>query len=181
MDASLSAQFIDLWEQALVQARLLVLPSRLYQVGILLFCILVAWGLKLWLEPRFTDWLRTLEGRPKWQLRVLLMIRQRLGLIIFAILVSAAAQIMAEISPFPSRRYMLELAGAISVALLAVGFAARFIHNATLRRLVTWALWVFVVLYYTGLLGNVVMFLLSDEASYVTGAEIVVDGALIAG
>ncbi len=152
MDMSLGAQFFDLWEKALLQARLLVLPSRLYQVGILLACILIAWGLKRWIEPRFTQWLRTLEGRPKWQLRLLVMIRQRLGLIIFAILVSAAAQIMAEISPFPSRRYMLELASAISVAVLAVGFAARFIHNATLRRIVTWALWVFVVLYYTGLI-----------------------------
>ena len=101
MESSLSAQIFDLWEQALLQGRLLLLPTRLYQVGILVGCILLAWLLKRWIEPKFTGWLHTLEGRPKWQLRLLVMIRQRLGLIIFAILVSIAAQAMAEWSPFP--------------------------------------------------------------------------------
>ncbi len=139
----------------MTQGRLLLLPNRLYQVGILIFCILFAWGLTRLLEPKFTNWLRTLEGRPKWQMRIFVLIRQRFGLIIFAIIISIAARIMAEISPFPSRRFLLELAGAISVALLAVGFATRLIRNATLRLLVKWSLWIFVVLYYTGITDEV--------------------------
>ena len=77
------------------------------------------------------------------------------GLIFFAIIVTIAAQIMAEISPFPSRRYMLELASAISVAIIAVSFATRLIRNQTLRRFVKWSLWIFVVLYYTGVTDEV--------------------------
>lgn len=155
MESSLSPQIAELWEQAMLQGRLLLLPTRLYQVGILIACILMALGLRHWLEPKFTDWVRTLEGRPKWQLRILALIRQRFGLIVFAILVTIAAQIMAEISTFPSRRFMLELASAISVAILAVSFATRLIHNQTLRRIVKWALWIFVVLYYTGITDEV--------------------------
>ena len=155
MESALSPQIADLWEQAMVQGRLLLAPSRLYQLGILVFCILIAIGLRLWLEPKFTNWIRTLESRPKWQLRVLALIRQRLGWIFFAIIVTIAAQIMAEISPFPSRRYMLELASAISVAIIAVFFATRLIRNQTLRRFVKWSLWIFVVLYYTGVTDEV--------------------------
>ena len=99
METVLSPQIADLWEQMLVQARLLVHPPRLYQVGILVVCILMAIGLRRWLEPKFTDWIRSLEARPKWQLRILALIRQRFGLIVFAVLVSIAAQIMAEINP----------------------------------------------------------------------------------
>lgn len=134
----------------MVQGRLLLQANRLYQLGILAICILLAIGIRHWLEPKFTDWIRSLEARPKWQLRILALIRQRFGLIVFAILVTIAAQIMAEIYRFPSRRYMLELASAISVAILAVSFATRLIHNQTLRRWVKWGLWIFVVLYYTG-------------------------------
>ncbi len=150
MESVLSPELSDLWEQAMVQGRLLLSPMRLYQVGILVFCIVLAFGLGRWLEPKFTEWIRTLEGRPKWQLRILALIRQRMGWILFAVIVTLAAQIMAEVSPFPSRRYMLELASAISVAIIAVFFATRLIRNQTLRRFVKWSLWIFVVLYYAG-------------------------------
>ena len=130
-------------------------PNRLYQVGILIFCILLAFGLGRWLEPKFTDWIRSLEHRPKWQMRILALIRQRFGMIVFVIIVWIAARIMAEISPFPSRRILLELASALSFAIVAVAFATRLIRNSTLRRLVKWALWIFVVLYYTGLTDEV--------------------------
>jgi len=158
LDVPLSVQFADLWNQALQQGRLMAHPPRLYQVGILILCIFAAWCLNRWLAPKFNDWLRTLEGRPKWQLRILVTIRQRFGLIIFALLVWGAARIVELSSPFPSRRVLLEFASAVSVAILAVAFAARLIHNRSLRRIVTWALWIFVVLYYTGLI---------DEASRV--------------
>ena len=40
--ASLTEQTTSFWAQAQSQAQLLLLPSRLYQVGILLVCILLA-------------------------------------------------------------------------------------------------------------------------------------------
>ncbi|NNE79239.1 MAG: mechanosensitive ion channel [Silicimonas sp.] len=155
MDGSLTAQFNDLWSQAMMQGQLLLLPSRLYQLGILVACVGLSWWLKRAIEPRFTNWLRSLEGRPKWQLRVLLLVRNRLWLIVFTLLIWIAARIMAEITPFPSRRFLLELVGTIAIAILAVGFASRLIHNALLQKIVRWSLWAFVILYYTGLVDEV--------------------------
>ena len=148
-------QISDLWSQAMAQGQLLLLPSRLYQLGILIACIGISWWLSKVIEPRYTAWLRTLEGRPKWQLRVLLLIRNRLWLITFTLLIWIAARVMAEITPFPSRRFLLELVGTITIAIIAVGFASRLIHNGFLQRMVRWSLWAFVILYYTSLLDAV--------------------------
>ncbi len=155
MDGSLTSELIGLWEQAVVQSKLMLTAGRLYQVGILAFCAFLAWWLNRSLSPRFNAWLHSLGGRPKWQLRILLLIRRRMALIIFTLFLWIAARIMAEITPFPSRRFLLELVGTATLAIIAVGFAARLIHNPPLRRFVTWALWAFVILYYTGLVDEV--------------------------
>ena len=159
MEADLSAQIAQLWEQAMVQANLMRTPQRLAQIGILLFCILLAWSLNRWIGPRFRAWMHTLEGRPKWQLRMLLMIHKRLFLIFFVLITWSAARVMAEITPFPSRRFLLELVGAISLAILLVGFAVRLVKNPFLRRIVSWTLWIAITLYYLGISDEVVAFL----------------------
>ena len=159
MEGDLTTQLIDLWQQALTQARLMLLPSRLYQIGILIFCVALAWGLHRWISPRMRDWMRTLEGWPKWQLRALLNVHKRLFLIIFALVVWSAARIMAEITPFPSRRFLLELAGTITIAVLLVGFAVRLVRNRFLQTVVSWTLWIMITLYYLGVLDETAAFL----------------------
>ncbi|MEM7719768.1 MAG: mechanosensitive ion channel domain-containing protein [Pseudomonadota bacterium] len=137
----------------------MLLPSRLYQIGILFVCVALAWGLNRVISPRMRDWMRTLEGRPKWQLRSLLNIHKRLFLIIFALIVWSAARIMAEVTPFPSRRFLLELAGTITIAILLVGFAVRLVRNKFLQSVVSWALWITITLYYLGVLDETTGFL----------------------
>lgn len=149
--ASLSEQLSSLWAQAMTQMRLLLLPARLHQIGILFACLICAWALRYWAHPKIRDWMHGLEGRPKWQLRTLIVLNRRLGLMIFTLLIWISAWIMAEITPFVSRRFLLELVGTISIAILLVGFAARLVRNQFLRRIVTWSLWVYVTLYYLGL------------------------------
>ncbi|MEM6385643.1 MAG: mechanosensitive ion channel domain-containing protein [Pseudomonadota bacterium] len=159
MDGDLPTRLTELWQQALTQAQLMLLPSRLYQIGILALCIALAFGIHRWASPRMREWMRTLEGRPKWQLRTLLNVHKRLFLIIFALVVWLAARVMAEITPFPSRRFLLELVGTITIAILLVGFAVRLVRNKFLQSVVTWALWITITLYYLGVLEETAAFL----------------------
>ena len=151
---SLTGQITDLWQQATAQGTLLLLPSRLWQLGILVLCIVVAWVLTRWIRPTFHEWIRTLAGRPKWQLRALVVLHRRLGLILFSILIWIAAAIMAEVTPFVSRRFLLELVGTITVAILLVGFAVRLVQNNFLRQIVPWFLWIYVTLYCLGIIDD---------------------------
>jgi len=137
----------------------LLLPSRLYQVGILIGCFCAAYFLSRWLGPKFRDWMRTLEGWPKWRLRVLVVLHQRLQLIFFVIFAWASTGIMAQIFIFPSRRYLLSLIATIATALLLAGFASRLVRNRFLRRIVRWTLWIYITLYYLGLIDPVSGFL----------------------
>ncbi|MBV1868243.1 MAG: mechanosensitive ion channel [Marinosulfonomonas sp.] len=152
-------QLTALWISLQAPFQNLLLPSRLYQIAILIGCLGVAYLLSRWLGPKFRDWMRTLEGWPKWRLRLLVVLHQRLQLIFFVTLVWASTGIMAQIFVFPSRRYLLSLIATIATALLLAGFVSRLVRNRFLRRIVRWALWIYITLYYLGLVEAVSGFL----------------------
>ena len=131
---------------------------RLYQVAIILGLFILAWCIKMIIAPRFHNWMRTLEGRPKWQLRALVILHKRLFLIIFAIAAWLLVAAMREVT-WPSRSYLVGLAATLATAWLLVGFAARLVRNRFLRRIVTWGLWIYVTLYFLGLVGAAQTFL----------------------
>ncbi|MCV2863403.1 mechanosensitive ion channel [Defluviimonas sp. WL0075] len=118
---------------------------------ILLVCVLVAWALRRWATPRINDWLRSREGWPRWRLRVAVILQRRLQLIFFVLLAWGADVVLSAITTFPSRRYLVALVATIATALLAVSLAARLIRSPFLRRLATWGLWAYVVIYFLGL------------------------------
>ena len=156
---SLAEQSLALWDQLLNGAENLLRPRSLTQVAIIIALLCLAVLLRRWLGPKMHDWMRTLEGWPKWRLRVLLVLHKRLQLIIFVVLSWTSVAVMAQLYTFTSRRYLLVLVATIATALLLAGFASRLIRNNTLRRLVRWGLWIYIVLYYTGFTEEAAKFL----------------------
>ena len=150
--ANLTEEFKSLWQTASASFGNLMLPSRMWQIAIVVMMGVAAWFLKWWLGPRIHDWMRSLEGRPKWQLRVLLILHRRLRMIFFVILMWTATGVMKAYTTFPSRSYILALIATIATAWLLVSLAVRFVKNPLLRRVVTWGLWIYVTLYYLGLI-----------------------------
>jgi len=149
----LSTQLQIMIEKLVTFANTLVLPSRLTQMGIMIALLLVAYLFKLYFGPKYHDWMRGLEGRPKWQLRVLLMIYRRMRLVVFVILIWAAIAIMRQgLNLFPSRTYLMWIVGTIGLAWVLVVIAARSIHNPLLRRITTWGAWTYTALYFLGLI-----------------------------
>ncbi|MDH5798391.1 MAG: mechanosensitive ion channel [Paracoccaceae bacterium] len=155
----LSEQLAALVEWIIRSFENLLLPSRLTQIAILVACFCFAWVLRRWLGPKLYEQMRKLEGWPKWRLRVLVVLHQRLQLIFFVVLSWVSAGVMAQLFMFPSRRYILVLIATIASALLLAGFVSRFVRNQLLRRTVRWGLWIYIILYYLGLLDQVTAFL----------------------
>ncbi|WP_299817879.1 mechanosensitive ion channel domain-containing protein [uncultured Jannaschia sp.] len=131
---------------------------KLWQILIVLALLLAAWLLRRWAGERMTQWMRTQAGRPKWQLRWLVIVRNRLGLVCFAALVWMTFLIMREIT-WPSRSYLIGLAATIGTAWMVVSFVARLVRNPFLRKIVNWSLWVYVTLFYLGILDETKAFL----------------------
>ncbi|MGB3553107.1 MAG: mechanosensitive ion channel domain-containing protein [Jannaschia sp.] len=123
---------------------------KLWQVLIVLALVALALLLRRWVAARMTAWMRTQTGRPKWQLRWLVILRNRLGLIFFAALAWGTYALMQELT-WPSRSYLVGLAATIGTAWMAVSFVARLVRNPFLRKIVTWGLWVYVTLFYLGI------------------------------
>ncbi|MFZ5964381.1 mechanosensitive ion channel family protein [Thalassococcus sp. BH17M4-6] len=124
----------------------LMRPWNAYQLVMALAVFLVAWGLAAVLRPRLHDWMRTREGWPKWRLRVLLILRRRLRMVLFVILIWILAWIMQAIT-WPSRSYLLVIIANLATAWLFIAFATRLIGNPLLRSVVRYGAWIWVTLH----------------------------------
>ena len=120
---------------------------RLYQVLIILALIVIAYGLHhlsgRWLQA----WVRSRDGWKTWQLRMIVPIRQRLGLVWFSALGWVIWGAMQS-ATWPSRSYLIGLAATLATAWLLIAFVSRFVRNRPLRIIVRWGLWIFATLYY---------------------------------
>ncbi len=144
--------FDALWQSFDTLLSGLLLYRGRVQIAILIGCPDLAWGLGRLLAPHSRRWMHSLEGWNKSRLRFLVVVHRRLRLIIFVLLSWAATWIMSLLFAFPSWHTPPRLAATISTALLAVAFVARLVRNGLFRRLFTWGLWIYVTLYYLGLL-----------------------------
>ncbi len=140
---------------------------NLYQIGISLVALVLAVVVGRALRSRMRDWMRGLEGRPKWQLRWLLAIEKRLTLIVWALLLWGTFLVMHEIT-WPSRSYLIAILAKIVTAWVAVELVVQLIRNRAVRRLSRWGLWAYVTLYFFGGIDGAADFL--DEIAITFGS-----------
>ncbi len=133
----------------------LLRPWNAYQVLIALAVLVVAHLLRAFLGPRIREWMASREGWPKWRMRVLVVIHQRLRLIFFVLLIWLVVQIMREVT-WPSRSYLLGILATLTTAWLLVVFATRLIRSRFLRMLVRYGVFIYVVLEVLGVMDEAV-------------------------
>ncbi|MFT6676977.1 MAG: small-conductance mechanosensitive channel [Sulfitobacter sp.] len=120
---------------------------RQNQVIILVVLALLAWLLHRISDKMLQDWVRSHEGWSKWQLRIVVQVRRRLGLMWFALLAGALYLVMQNVT-WPSRSYLIGLAGTLAAVWVGIAFAVRLVRNRFLRRVVTWSLWIYATFYF---------------------------------
>lgn len=152
MVAGFSVQFENLVE-------LIVTPGwRQHQLVI----IVVLWGLafllKLATQGRWETWARSRSGWPKWRLRTLVQLMQRLTLVYFVVMSWALYLLMQQVT-WPSRSYIIGVFATLALAWLAIALVARLVRNRTLRRIFKWAMWVYATLIALNLTDDVADFL----------------------
>ncbi|MEZ5798522.1 MAG: mechanosensitive ion channel [Paracoccaceae bacterium] len=152
IDPSVIATADGLWQQVLKFIVSLTQPYRLWQVVIVVALALAAHLAGRWLAGRLDRWMRDHDSLTKRQARLGLLLRNRMRGLLFAVFAWAAVAVIAQISAFPSRRYLVELAATIGTAWFLIGLMTRLIRNRFLRRIVSWGAWIYVTLLYLGLL-----------------------------
>ncbi len=159
MGPTITPETVDQFQLLIDQIRgfglSLIQLRSLYQIAILLGIFAFAQLLKFALMPRLDDWIRSREGWPKWRLRFLVVLKQRLRLIMFVGAVWLIYALMNELIKWNSWHNLIGLVAELSTAWLLVSIATRLIANRSARRLVRWSAWIFVTLNILGLTGTV--------------------------
>lgn len=154
-----------LWTQIRLFFEHMLLPWRLYQLAIIAGLILVSWPVARWLSGRLRHWLREQDGMPRERLRMLLLIDRRMHLIVYMLLAWLVVIVLREVT-WPSRSQMIALSASIATAWAAIFFLARLITNRFLRRMTSWAAWIWVTLYLLDFLEPASAFLNSLAISF---------------
>ncbi|UWR30240.1 mechanosensitive ion channel [Sulfitobacter sp. W002] len=139
---------------------------RQNQILILLALVALAWILHRVTGVMLQNWVRSREGWSKWQLRVVVQVKRRLGLMWFALLAVLLYQVMQNVT-WPSRSYLIGLAATLAAIYVGIAFAARLVRNRPLRRMVTWGLWIYATLYMLNVADDVAVFL--DDVALTIG------------
>ena len=125
-------------------------PWNAYQLLIAVALFALAHLLRKLLTPHLETWMRSREGWPMSRMRWFIVIRNRLRLILFVILIGLVYQAMRQ-TTWPSRSYLLGIIADLGFAWLIVAFATRLITNAALRSLARIAAWTWITLQILGL------------------------------
>lgn len=131
---------------------------RQNQVLIVLGLAVVAWCLHRYSDTAIQNYVRAREGWAKWQLRLIVVARKRVGLIWFAVLAWLVYAVMQNIT-WPSRSYLVGLAATLATVWVGIAFAVQMVRNRPVRRIVTWALWIYATLYFLNVADDVAAFL----------------------
>lgn len=163
-------QIIDVGQALIDQAETFAMTMfqtwNLYQVVISIGLFGVAHLLRILLGPRIRAWMATRENWPKWRMRILAVIHQRLSAIFYVALIWVAVGVMREIT-WPSRSYLLAIIATLALAWLLVVFVTRLIKSHFLRKVVRYAAWTYVTLQILGLLDVATAWL--DSAGFSMG------------
>lgn len=150
---------LSFWTELVSAASAFVTPGwRQYQVLIILGVIALSYLAKVVTDKNLQDWARSRQGWAKWKLRLVVHIRRRLMLSYFVLFGWAVYLVMQNVT-WPSRSYLIGLAATIASVWLAISLGAKLVQNRLLRRFVSWALWIYVTLYYLEFLDEVAAFL----------------------
>ncbi|MFK7744957.1 MAG: mechanosensitive ion channel family protein [Roseobacter sp.] len=151
--------FDEIWDLGASFIQTVLTPGwRQNQVIIVLLLILVAWFSHLILGRALDGWARRREGWSKWQLRLIIQVKRRMGLIVFAVLATVLYGVMQQIT-WPSRSYFIGLAATLATVWVSIALAAQLVKNRPVRRMVIWGLWIWATLYFLNITDVVAEFL----------------------
>lgn len=146
---SLRDQLAPLWNDGMNFVQSLGQTWRLYQVGIIIALVVLAWVVNRMIDPKIHDWMRSREGWSKRRLRFAVHIRRRTPMMLFVLLAWLVVAILRE-ATWPSRSYLIAAVATLATAWVFVGLASVIVENRTLRRMTKWGMWIYVTLYYLG-------------------------------
>ena len=135
----------DLYAQLTGFASSMIRPWNLYQLVIALGLFILAHLLRAVLGPRIRTWMAARENWPKWRMRILVVVHQRLRAIFFVLLIWLTIYAMRAFT-WPSRSYLLTIIGTLALAWLCIVFATRLIGSPVIRKLIRYGAWTYVTL-----------------------------------